>query len=497
MQLIRCEYLIADPDRLSDGVIRDAAVVIDGGRVVAAGPWTRLQREYGHLPVLGGPDDWLAVPGLVNAHHHGRGLSTLALGIDDAPLEFWLPGLLAASGLDAYANTAYAAARMLRSGITASIHNHSAAGSPESYERNLEQTLRAYHDAGVRVALATGVADQQILAYLPDERLIAGALELVRSHVARWLDLSRPYLPAKDYFAVFDTFRQRCGEQYPRASLMLNPRGPQWASDHLLSQYADAARRTGAGVQIHLLETAYQRVAARRRWQTSAVEALDRFGLLGPRTSVAHAVWVDEADIDRVAASGTTAVTNTSSNLRLGSGLAPLRALRERGVNVAVGIDSSDLFSDEDMWKEMRLLAAVHRTPARRSLWLSPYEVLRMATVGGARAALLDGEVGRLLPGYRADVAILNLRRLRSPYLDPAADPVGIALSLAQASDVDTVLVDGEVLVRGRAFTRLDIEAVASTLTESARAAEPLRRQVAAMLPSLQAYLATIYEGWT
>jgi len=497
VQLIRCEYLIADPDRLSDGVIHDAALVIDGGRIVASGPWSRLKAAYGQLPALGGPDDWLALPGLINAHHHGRGISTLALGIDDAPLEFWLPGLLSSAGLDTYANTAYATARMLRSGVTASVHSHAGGGSPEVYQANIEHLLRAYHDVGVRVTVAMSVADQQLLAYLPDNVLIEQAPEPARAHIARWFDLGRPYVAARDYFSLFDALGERCERQYPRATLMINPRGPQWASDGLLRQVADAARRTGAGVHLHLLETSLQRAAAHRRWQASAVEALDRFGLLGPRTSVAHAVWVDEADVDRLAASGTTVVTNTSSNLRLGSGLAPLHAFRNRGVNVAVGMDSTDLFNDEDMWKEMRLLAAVHRTPAQRSLWLSPYEVLRMATVGGARAALLEGEVGRLLPGYRADVAVVNLRRLRAPYLDPRVDVVGTALSLAQASDVDTVLVDGKVLVRDGALTQLDMDGLAAALAASARAAEPLRQQVATMLPSLRAYLATVYNGWT
>jgi cytosine/adenosine deaminase-related metal-dependent hydrolase len=495
VRVIRCEYLIADPDRLRDGVIADAALVIEGGRVVAAGPWSDLRPQYGQLTVEGGPDDRLAVPGLVNAHHHGRGLDTAALGIEDAPLEFWLPGALAAAGLDAYASTACAAAGMLRSGITTSIHNHSAAGTAESYERAIMDVLRAYEDVGVRVALATGVADQQILAYVPDAALIAGAPAPVRAHIARWLELTRPYLPVGDCLAVFDACRTVCGRQYPRASLMLNARGPQWASDDLLRRYTDAAQRTGAGVQIHLLETARQRAVAQRRWGTSAVAALDRLGLLGPRTTAAHVVWVDDADIDLLAASGTSVVTNTSSNLRLGSGLAPLQALKERGVNLAVGTDSAGLFGDDDLWKEMRLLAAVHRTSAQRSLWLSPYEALRMATVGGARAALLEGDIGRLLPGYRADVTILSLRRLRAPYLDPSADVVGYALSHARASDVDTVLVDGEALVSGGVFTRLDIGDLESRLASSARAMEPLRRQVAAMLPALRAHLAVVYEG--
>ncbi|MDR7523479.1 MAG: amidohydrolase family protein [Armatimonadota bacterium] len=499
MQRILCKYLIADPDRLRDGVISDAALIIDGGRVLAAGPAWQLQQEFGHLPTFGDPEGWLALPGLVNAHHHGRGLSTVALGIDDAPLEFWLPALLGARHPDIYANTAYAAALMLRAGVTTSIHSHAGGGTAQAYRASVEDALRAYHNVGVRVALAMGIADQQLLAYHPDASLMEEAPKPVRAHVARWFDLARPYIDTGDYFGLFDAIREQCGEgrPYPRATVMLNPRGPQWATDDLLEQVGSRARLTGAGVHLHLLETPLQRMAAFRRWQTSAVEALDRLGVLGPRTSVAHAIWLDEADIDRLAATGTTVVTNTSSNLRLGSGLAPLHVFQKRGVHVAIGTDSAGLFADEDMWKEMRLLAAVHRISAQQSQWLSPYDLLRMATVVGARAALLDGQVGRLLPGYRADITILNLKRVRTPYMDPQIDEVGLALSLAQASDVDTVMVDGNELVRGGAFTRLDLAALASALARSARASEPVRREIAEILPALRAYLATVYGAWT
>lgn len=496
-EVIRGEYLIADPSRLAEGVTRDGAVVMEGGRIVAAGLWSELRKAYGHLTPLSGPDDRLILPGLVNAHHHGRGISTLAMGIADAPLELWLPSLMLYRGLDLYANTLYAAARMLRSGVTTSIHSHHQGGSIAAFRESVEVPLAAYRDAGVRIAFAVGVSDQHYLAYVRDHELMARLPESFRTEVQRWFGPPNCYIDVDQYLGVFDTLLDRCGREYPLARLMLSPRGFQWASDTLLRRVAEAARRHQTSVQLHFLETFYQRTYVSRNVEASAIEMLDRAGLLGPHVSLAHAVWVSDADLDRLAGTGTTVVANTSSNLRLGSGVIPLAALRERDIDIAIGLDSCTLFEDDDMFKEMRLVGTLHREPGLSAPWPSPYDVLHMATVGGARAAGLEGQIGRLLPGYRADVTILNLQRLRTPYLDSRVDVPALGLSRAHATDVDTVVVDGEVLVRDGTFTRLNMEKIEAELSASCRAGEGERDDARRLFVArLQACLRDVYAGW-
>jgi cytosine/adenosine deaminase-related metal-dependent hydrolase len=496
-QLVRGEYVIADPSAMADGVIPDGAIVIDGARIVAVGPWSRLRDTYGHLESLGGPDDWLVLPGLVNAHHHGRGISTLAMGLPDAPLEVWSPSLTLYRGLDFYTNTLYAAARMLLSGVTTSIHSHYHAGPLTAFRESVQAPLTAYRDAGVRVAFAVGISDQHYLAYVPDHEMTAGMSASLSDDVQRWFAPSHCYVGIADYLAVFDAASEWCRREYPLGRLMLSPRGFQWASETLLGHVAELSRRRKAGVQFHFLETRYQREYVSRNFGASAVEMLNRVGLLGPHVSLAHAVWVSDADLDRLAGTGTTLVTNTSSNLRLGSGVIPFHAVRERGINVAIGLDSLTLAEDDDMFAEMRLLGTLHRRPGLTAPWPSPYEVLQMATVDGARAAGFDGQVGRLIVGYRADVTIVNLRRLRAPYTDPRADVPALALSRARASDVDTVIVDGQVLVRNRALTRINLPEVETKLAATCRAGEDQRDESRrSFVRRLQEHLRGVYAGW-
>ncbi len=495
--LIRAEYLVCDPAALARGVIKDGALVIEHGRILAAGPWNELAAEYGALRPIGGPDNWLALPGLINAHHHGRGVSTLMTGVPDGPLELWIPSLILYPNLDVYWNTLYDAACMLRAGITASLQSHSCSGPLPRYRHSVEAALAAYADAGMRVTFAMGQLDQQYLAYLPDSEFIDRLPAAMREELKERFSLADQYIRTDDYFRLFEELREHTGSRYPHSQLILSPGGIQWASEELLQKMVDVARVDRTGIHLHLVETIYQRRYLRRRFNASAIEVLERFGMLGPNVSLAHAIWLTDADLDRLAGTGTSVVTNASSNLRLGSGIFPLQALRDRSIDVAIGIDNNSLNDDEDMLKEMRLIGALHRTPGLSSRWLSPYDVLCMATVGGARAAMLEGQVGRLLPGYRADITILNLSRIRTPYVHPRTDVVALALERAQLQDVDTVMVEGTIQMLGGQFTHIDLLEIQRHLNECGRALEsPSQRETQDLLERLKPFLFQVYQGW-
>jgi cytosine/adenosine deaminase-related metal-dependent hydrolase len=319
-QLIRAEYLIADPDRLGGGVIEDGACVIEDGRVVAVGPWRELELRYRELTPLGDWQDRLVIPGLINAHHHGRGLGTLQTGMMDAPLELWLPSFLLYPQVDPYWDTLYAAARMLRSGITTSLQSHSSGGPMNIFEQSVRRALDAYRDAGVRVAFAIGHYDQKILSYLEDEQFLAHLPPSLRREAERHLALEQLYIDTDDYFAFTGALESERATNYPKAKLLLSPIGLHWASDRLLERTATAAERHQMGVHLHLVETELQRRYAARRFGKEPMQVLHDFGLSGPRVSLAHAIWSRQRDIELYAETGTTVVTNASSNLRLGSG---------------------------------------------------------------------------------------------------------------------------------------------------------------------------------
>jgi cytosine/adenosine deaminase-related metal-dependent hydrolase len=494
-RLIRAEYLIAEPDRLEAGVIPDGALAIEDGKIVAAGPWSELKDAYGSLESIGGPKGWLALPGLVNAHHHGRGISTLAAGIDDAPLELWLSSFALYPDVDVYWNTLYGVAQMLRSGITTSIQNHSSPGPLSSYRESVERALEAYDDAGVRVAFAMGLFDQQYLAnYVPDDVFLSGLSRSLRKKVERVFDVPNLYVDPDEYFALFGDLSSRCGGDGSRCQIILSPIGLQWASNALLERMASVAADYETGIHLHLFETQYQREYIRRRFGVSAPQAMEELGLLGPRTSLAHCVWLTAKEFDTLAQTGTTLITNTSSNLRLGSGVFPLSAPRARHMNVALGLDDLSLLDDKDMFTEMRLLTALHRQPGFAAKWISPYESLRMATVGGARAALFDDRVGKLSPGYRADVILVNLDRVLWPWVSPDVDIVELALARLRSDDVDTVMVDGQVVLEGGEFTKLDPAVIAEKVMVECEPQQVDR--AGSLLMDVRSQMHQLFEPW-
>jgi len=167
---------------------------------------------------------------------------------------------------------------------------------------------------------------------------------------------------------------------------------------------------------------------------------------------VAHAIWVSDADIDQLAAAGVSAIHNPLSNLRLGSGIAPLRRMLERGLNVGLGTDGANTSDTQNLFEAMRLAAGLSRVvDADEARWVSGPEALRMATTGSARALGLDGQVGRIAPGYQADLVLLDLAQ---PAYVPLRDTTRQLVHGENGGAVDRVLVAGRVVVeQGRALT--------------------------------------------
>jgi cytosine/adenosine deaminase-related metal-dependent hydrolase len=493
-ELIRAEYLVSDPELGAEGVIRDAALVVEQERIAAIGPWAELGVQYGDLQALTGPADCLVLPGLVNAHHHGRGVSTLMAGMADLPLERWLTAFLQYPQVDTYWDTRYAAARQLRSGITTSIHSHSGSGPMERYRQDIEATLSAYRDTGARVTFAMGLYDQNQLVYAPDDWFFDHLPPGLRNRVGDECNYEHLYIDADDYFRLFEELLSQVATAFPLVSLMLSPCGLQWSSEQMLGRMVNAARTYDVGLHYHIAETMYQRAYLQERFGKPVVAALERAGLLGPHVSLAHAIWFTEADLPLLAKTGTTVVTNPSSNLRLGSGILPLNALRQQGVPMAIGLDSGSLSDDEDMLREMRLLSTLHREPGIRSDWPQPYEVLAMATVGGARAAQLEGQVGKLLPGYKADLVSINLGRIRRPYVAPNVDLVALALARGTHEDIDTVMVEGRILKQAGKLVGTSLSQIEDNLVESIFHDSERVQRASALLRELKPFLREFYK---
>ncbi len=478
---VRAGLALTDPARPGAGETRDAAVLVQDGVIRAVGPSIDPATRHPDAIEVGGDDYWL-IPGLINAHTHGRGVSWFRLGALDDALEPWIYTLMGQPQLDPYLDTLYQNLRMLESGVTTALHSHYARdpGDPDE----LEATLRAYVDSGLRVGFAVSLFTRNFLSY-DDAQFVPGLPADLRARIARLLGPGGPVDAAPVFAAIrrLAAVHHRGGE--PGAVRILHgPVAPQWVTAAELQRCAREAEEIGGGVHMHLLESPYQRANAQRAFGTSWAVELDRLGVLGPRLSVAHAVWADDDDIRCLAAGGVTVCHNPSSNLRLKSGIAPVARMRAAGVRVALGGDNSILGGEEDFLAEMRLCANLQRQPGFEGAVLSPEEVLAMATAAGSAAAGFGDSLGRLRPGAAADLVLLRKAGLTRPWAAATLPAVAVLLHAGRASDVETVIVGGRVQYhagRHRQFDKAAIEAA-------------LQRQLAAPPKASSAEIAALYR---
>jgi guanine deaminase len=228
----------------------------------------------------------------------------------------------------------------------------------------------------------------------------------------------------------------------------LAPTIPTQCTDAFLEGCARQVREHGVGLHTHLSESKVQAIAAQRRWGKTAAARLADLGMLGPGFVGAHGVWLTEDDIRLLADAGGAVAHNPASNLRLGSGIAAVREMLDRGLTVGLGSDGSMSSDNQDLFEAMRLAGLVGnvRFPHWTERWIGAGDVWRMATTGSARALGLAGEVGAIEVGFRADLVLL---RADGTFLRPLSDVLGSLVYVETGADVDTVLVGGRVVVRG------------------------------------------------
>ncbi len=467
--------------------LEDGAVLIAKERIRAVGRFDRLRAGYPEAEVLGGPE-FVIVPGLANAHDHARGFSPVALGVQDEPLELWLLGLDRPAPGSEYLRALWDGMRLIRSGVTTTNHCLNS-GSLEAMEATAKEALRAYLQLGLRAGVVLhnkdcnqlALGDDELLARLPSE--LAGE---ARDYLA-----SRPQVPIGAFLEFVDTMIDHCRAHYSDARILLGPGAPWRASDALLEAIRDYSRSTGAGIHMHLLETRHQREYGLRKYGRSLVKHLEQLDFLQPNLTVAHCVWATREDLACLARHGVMVSHNLSSNLRLRSGLAPLREMLQAGVTVGLGLDGLALNGDQDLWTEMRLVARIHSEPGVHGWSLPPNQLLRMAASNGAQATVGSGAPGSIEVDAPGDLVLLDLRAAAAPSRPSGPNPLGSVLSLASPACVDTVLISGRVVLRAGHFTNIDEEKVA---TDVQRALSEWRAVEGELPKRLRKYLASHYR---
>ena len=490
--IVRGGFVLTMQERVDGrGIIKDGAVYVSGKDIIEVGPYRGLKAQYPTATVIGSPRFWV-MPGFVNAHQHGKGMTSFQLGALDEPLELTRVQPVLQAKIPPYLDTLYAAQRMIEAGVTTCLHYNSSRG-PTQYESDVRDRMKAYREAGIRVSFGLDIRDRNHVVY-GDEEFLATLPKSLQETAREKLTQPRT-TDAGDYFRLVEGFTDELrSDRHGRMRIFLTPAGPQWCTEDLLRSIRRVADERRLGIQIHVLETKYQRAYFHRTYEKSAVEWLDELGFLTPQVSLAHGVWLSQLDIAIVAGRGSAVVHNPSSNLRLKSGIAPLPLLHSAGIRLALGLDSSTLNDDMDMLQEMRLGANLQRVPGVSSATVPLAKIFRMATVNGSDVLGWGKVSGTLEPGKRADLVLLDSRTLTHPYLSLQHNPIQALLYRGRASDVDTVMVDGEILYRGKKHLRLDSKGLARQLKKSIEpsAVNAGKSFEAELLP----YAIRYYQAW-
>jgi guanine deaminase len=390
----------------------------------------------------------LLVPGLVNGHTHSHGALGKGLVGDRLPLEVFLAGAGAANGNrtleDKRLSATLSAVELVRKGCTAAFDLF--LEIPCLSRDGVDAVAEAYAAVGMRAVVAPMMADRTLYQALPG---LIESFPLPLQEQARQLAAT----PFEASIAACREILQTWSHDRTRVRPGLGPTIPLHCSDDFLVACRDLAREHGVRLQTHLAETKAQAVLGLEKFGRSLTQHLEGLGFLDPDCSAAHAIWLDDDDIARLAASGTSVVHNPMSNLRIGSGVAAARRLLSAGVRLGIGTDASNTSDGQNMFEALRLAAFLSRLCSPDTTeWLSAAEVFRAATRGSAEVLGFDGS-GVLEPGHAADIVFLDLRHINYVPLRASLQQLVFA---ENGAAVDSVMIDGRFVLRHGVMLTVD-----------------------------------------
>ena len=465
--------------------LQRADILIEADRIAALGPG--LTAPTGARVIEAG--DRIVLPGMGNAHTHAHG--HLARGrVGSWTLEDLLTYAPANSGFrtpdDEYLSAAIGAIEMLKTGCTGAYDLYMAV--PAITDETFAAVVQAYTDVGVRVILAPAVADVVFYQSVP------GLTDLLPPDLRRTVQDIQPS-PTKGLLDLTErAIRRWHGSAEGRVRVAVAPTIPNQATDELLDGCAALAREYGVGFHTHLAESKVQVVESRRRWGKSIVARLADHRVLGPGFVGAHSVWLDDDDIRMLADAGAAVAHNPGSNLRLGVGIAPVREMLDRGLAVGLGTDGSTCADNQNLFEALRIASVIStvRFPHETARWLDADTVWGLATTGTARVLGQAGDLGTLAPGRKADLVLL---RADSVFLRPLADPVKALVYAETGASVDTVLVDGRVVVEQGRVTTVDEGRIYARAQEAADRQRERAAGAWALAGRLAPYVAAACRG--
>jgi cytosine/adenosine deaminase-related metal-dependent hydrolase len=476
----------------------DYAVAVEGGRIVAAGAQAALFAQYPDAERIGGREYFL-LPGFINAHDHGRAIGSASLGIPDDMLECWLPMLGAQPHIPPYLAAAYDAIQQLKSGITGTAHSHNPATWAGMAEE-CHESIRGYREAGIRVAFHPPMVDQNLLVYADEAAFIHGLpADMQADAQAR---TQPPPFTIAEYLDLCTQLYDRYHDDKTHAvHIQVSPAGGQWCSDALIMASVEWAKARNTRVQMHMLETRYQRRYALKTWRKTFIRHLSDIGALGDWLTLAHMVWADADDFELLVDLSVGVAHNPGSNLRLRSGVAPLLDMANAGVLLGVGLDGHALDDDQDYWRELRLAWFLANNRDRSLIASTAEQVVMMAMRAGAAMTFPAAGLGALEVDAPADLQLIDFDAVRGAwaadgYPEPD-DAFAFLLHRANKTHVRHVMVGGQWCVRDGVCVTLDEAAIAAEIRDALAAQDRgVLRQRRAAAQALALHIRRFYAGW-
>lgn len=401
---------------------------IEGEELKFVGPTGTIPQDWVPDTVINGKDK-VALPGLINAHTHAA-MSLFRGYADDLPLMEWLeekiwPLERKLKDEDVYWGTMLSILEMIKTGTTTFADMYFF----------MDKVAEAVAVTGIRASLSRGLIGLQLNA--------GKALKESRRFIKNW-------------------HRQEDG----RITTMLGPHAPYTCPPPYMRKVLDLAAELQTGLHIHLAETEKECADIQKKYGMTPIQLMDSLDLFEYPVLAAHCVHINQTDIEVLTSKDVGVVHNPQSNMKLASGIAPVNAMLKAGIRVALGTDGSSSNNDLDMLQEMRSAAFLQKVGCKDPTVLPAWQVLEMATCNGACALGLAGEVGSLCPGMKADVILLNFEQ---PHYYPHHDVLAHLVYASQASDVETVIVNGSILMKNREMLTIDEQQVYWEVEKRAR----------------------------
>jgi 5-methylthioadenosine/S-adenosylhomocysteine deaminase len=458
-------------------------IVIDGARIAEI-------RPAGARPADGTVIDasrHLVTAGLINGHlhshehfHKGR--------YDNLPLELWMNYVRPLTPIpftprQVYLRTMIGAIEALRSGTTTLCDDMNV--TPILEEANVEAALQAYEDIGIRAYLGITLFDKPFFRGMPyvEEEFPPALL--------RELSASRATAPEE----MLEFARKLARTRHPRehrVGYIAAPSAPQRCTKEFVLAVRALADEFDLPVMMHVQETRLQVVTGHVMFGCTMVEYLDRIGFLKPNTALIHAIWLNPREVDILARTGATVQHNPTCNLKVGSGIAPIRALLDKGVNVSLGTDGCGSVETADMQKAVMAAALLQKIRGDdHTRWIGAGEAWRAATIGGARALGRERELGAVEVGRIADLAVYRLDRI--PFV-PLNDPLRQLVYSETGAGLDMAFVDGEPVLMNSKLTRIDETALIDEIRAEHEKLQPLIEQSEQSVEPILAVYRRIYE---